>query len=101
MGLSVRQFVRHSEKWGQFVLNNRLTMDILDAYDIKEHNQDGKYDIYYGEIAGGNIVNIAYQVNIGKKLPQEVDYHTFLKKKGDDYYSNSSVTIKLVYNAES
>lgn len=76
-------------------------MDILDAYDIKEHNQDGKYDIYYGEIAGGNIVNIAYQVNIGKKLPQEVDYHTFLKKKGDDYYSNSSVTIKLVYNAES
>lgn len=85
MDLSVGQFVRHSEKWGRFVLNNRLTRDILDAYDIKDHNQDGRYDICYGEIADGNIANIAYQVNIGKMQPQNVDYHSFLKKKGTDY----------------
>jgi hypothetical protein len=83
--LSVKQLVRHSDSWGRFVLNNRLTGDILDAYGINEHNQDGRYDICYGEIADGNIANIAYQVNIGKKLPEDVDYHEFLKKKGKDY----------------
>ncbi len=80
--LSVGQYVRHSERWGQFVLNNRLTKDILEAYDIKEHNQDGKYDICYGEIADGSIANIAYQVNLGNIAPKDVDYRKFLKDKG-------------------
>lgn len=80
--LSVGQYVRHSERWGQFVLNNRLAKDILEAYDIKEHNQDGKYDICYGEIADGNIANIAYQVNLGNISPKNVDYSKFLKDKG-------------------
>lgn len=80
--LSVGQYVRHSERWGQFVLNNRLAKDILEAYDIKEHNQDGKYDICYGEIADGNIANIAYQVNLGNISPKDVDYSKFLKDKG-------------------
>lgn len=80
--LSVGQYVRHSERWGQFVLNNRLAKDILEPYDIKEHNQDGKYDICYGEIADGNIANIAYQVNLGNISPKDVDYSKFLKDKG-------------------
>ena len=83
--LSVGQYVRHSERWGKFVLNNRLTKEILEAYDIKEHNQDGRYDICYGEIADGNIANIAYQVNIGNISPENVDYHKFLKDKGKEY----------------
>lgn len=80
--LSVGQYVRHSERWGQFVLNNRLSKDILEAYDIKEHNQDGRYDICYGEIADGSIANIAYQVNLGNVSPKDVDYRKFLKNKG-------------------
>lgn len=83
--LSIGQYIRHGEKWGQFVLNNRLTKDILDTYDIREHNQDGRYDICCGEIADGNIANIAYQVNIGHKLPQEVDFRDFLREKGKEY----------------
>lgn len=63
--LSIGAFPRHSEKWGWFVLNNRLTPDILSTYNIVEHNQDGKYDVCYGEIADGNIANIAYEVNNG------------------------------------
>ena len=32
LGLSVGQYVRHSERWGQFVLNNRLSKEILEEY---------------------------------------------------------------------
>lgn len=85
IGLSIEQFVRHGERWGRFVLNNRLIKDILDTYNIKEHNQDGKYDICYGEIADGKIANIAYKVNIGNLLPSEVDFNSFLKEKGKEY----------------
>ena len=85
LGLLTRQLVRHSENWGRFVLNNRLAKEILDVYGIKEHNQDGKYDICYGEIADGNIANIAYQVNIGNTLPKDVNYNNFLGKKGREY----------------
>lgn len=82
LGLSVGQYVRHSERWGQFVLNNRLSKEILEEYNIKEHNQDGRYDICYGEIADGSIANIAYQVNLGNISPKDVDYRRFLKDKG-------------------
>lgn len=85
LNLSVGQYVRHGERWGQFVLNNRLTKEILDAYDIKEHNQDGRYDICYGEIADGDIINIAYQVNIGHISPKDIDFRKFLKDKGKNY----------------
>ena len=34
--LSVGQYVRHSERWGQFVLNNRLSKELLEEYNIKE-----------------------------------------------------------------
>ena len=80
--LSVGQYVRHSERWGQFVLNNRLSKELLEEYNIKEHNQDGKYDICCGEIADGSIANIAYQVNLGNMSPKDVVYHKFLKDKG-------------------
>lgn len=85
LNLSVAQYARHGEKWGQFVLNNRLTKEILDAYDIKEHNQDGRYDICYGEIADGSITNIAYLVNNGDKSPKDIDFRNFLKDNGEVY----------------
>lgn len=85
LSLKIVQYPRHSEKWGRFVLNNRLTNDILQLYDIKEHNQDSKYDICFGEIADGNIVNIAYEVNQGNILPSDVDFHKFLKSNGKNF----------------
>lgn len=78
-------YPRHSEKWGRYVLNNRLTLDVLSTYNITEHNRDAKYDVCCGEIADGNIANIAYQVNNGMMKPEEVDYKNFLKNDGGVY----------------
>ena len=62
-------------------LNNRLKPQMLSAYNILEHNQDGKCDICYGEIADGNIINIAYKVNGGQIIPGDINYKDFLKGK--------------------
>lgn len=75
LDLIVKGYVRHGRTWGEFVLNNRLTPDILEAYNITEHNQDAKYDVCCGEIADGEIVNIAYQVNNNLILPENVDLY--------------------------
>lgn len=83
--LSKILYPRHSEKWGRFVLNNRLTSDTLKKHNITEHNQDGRYDVCCGEIADGSVVNIAYQVNSGMIAPDEVDYRDFLKDNGKVY----------------
>lgn len=83
--LAIGAYPRHSEKWGRFVLNNRLTPNILSTYNIAEHNQDGKYDVCYGEIADGNIANIAYEVNNGLIELKEVKYSSFLKRDGGVY----------------
>lgn len=98
LDLTVAQYVRHSERWGYFVLNNRLTKEILDAYDIKEHNQDGRYDICYGEIADGNIANIAYLVNKGVKSPRDIDFHNFLKDNGKPYPLQCSFHMQKAYS---
>lgn len=74
-------------------LNNRLKPQMLSAYNILEHNQDGKYDICYGEIADGNIINIAYKVNGGKVIPEDINYKEFLKDNGEDI----SATVFLSY----
>lgn len=78
-------FPRHGAEWGAFVLNNRLTSEILSQYGIENHNQDCRYDICIGEIADGTIVNIAYQVNSGILLPKDVNYEKFLKKNNESY----------------
>lgn len=83
--LSKILYPRHSENWGKFVLNNRLTPDTLKKYSIIEHNQDARYDICCGEIADGSVVNVAYQVNNGIITPDEVDYRDFLKDNGKVY----------------
>lgn len=83
--LSTISYPRHSERWGRFVLNNRLSADILSAYSIIEHNQDAKYDVCYGEIADGNIINIAYEVNNKIIAPENVDFNDFLKDNGEVY----------------
>lgn len=98
IGLSVGQYVRHSESWGKFVLSNRLTKEILNKYDIKEHNQDSRYDICYGEIADGNIINIAYQVNMGNKSPEDINFHDFLRDKGKNYPQQYSFHTKKAYS---
>lgn len=95
--LSTVAYQRHSEKWGRFVLNNRLTPDILSAYNRLEHNQDAKYDVCYGEIADGKIVNKAYMVNNGLIMPEEVDYNDFIKNNRDVYPQQYSFhTLKAV-----
>lgn len=83
--LSKAMYPRHSERWGKFVLNNRLTRNILSSHSILEHNQDAKYDVCCGEIADGNIINIAYQVNNGLIALKDVDYTDFLKDNGEVY----------------
>lgn len=83
--LSICQYPRHSEEWGRFVLNNRLTAQVLNKYNLTEHNQDGRYDICVGEIADGSIANIAYQVNNEIITPEEVDFNDFLKDNGQVY----------------
>ncbi len=83
--LNIASYPRHGQKWGEFVLNNRLTDDVLKEYNIIEHNRDCKYDVCYGEIADGSIANIAYQVNNGIILPYDVDYNKFLKDNGNVY----------------
>lgn len=83
--LKIAQYPRHGEAWGKFVLNNRLTAEILNEYNISEHNQDFKYDICVGEIADGEIVNIAYQVNHRSILPEEIDFNKFLNNNGKIY----------------
>ena len=51
--LKLIAFPRHGAEWGAFVLNNRLTSEILSQYGIENHNQDCRYDICIGEIADG------------------------------------------------
>ena len=79
--LKLIAFPRHGAEWGAFVLNNRLTSEILSQYGIENHNQDCRYDICIGEIADGTIVNIAYQVNSGILLPKNVNYEKFFEEK--------------------
>lgn len=96
-GVNIRSFPRHCEQWGKFVLNNRLTKEILDEYNIVEHNQDVKYDICYGEMADGSVVNIAYQVNKKIIMPDEVDFKDFLKDNGKVYPAQYSFhTLKAI-----
>jgi hypothetical protein len=83
--LSIISFPRHSPKWGAFVLNNRLTPEILNTYNILEHNQDARYDVCCGEIADGSIANIAYKVNNKILKPSQVNYNDFIKTFGRDY----------------
>lgn len=85
INLKVAQYPRHGKAWGEFVLNNRLTEPILNEYNILKHNQDAKYDVCFGEIADGEIVNIAYQVNNRKILPKEIDFNKFLNIDGKVY----------------
>jgi len=59
-----------------------LTEDRLKSYNITEHNQDARYDVCWGEIADGNIVNIAYQINSGVLSLEEVNFNSFLKSNG-------------------
>ena len=62
-----------------------------------EHNQDRKYDICYGEIADGNIINIAYKVNGGKVIPEDINYKEFLKDNGEVYPQQYSFhTLKAI-----
>jgi len=81
--LSILSYPRHSKKWGEFVLYNRLTPQVLSTYNIVTHNQNAKYDVCCGEIADGNIVNIAYQVNNKIIELKNVDYNDFLKDNGE------------------
>ncbi|MBR5596618.1 MAG: DUF3990 domain-containing protein [Lachnospiraceae bacterium] len=83
--LSTTTYPHNSKKWGEFVLNNRLTPEILMKYSITEHNQDARYDVCVGEIADGSITNIAYEVNSGRIMPDEVDYKKFLRDNGEVY----------------
>lgn len=97
MDLVIGSYPRHSERWGKFVLNNRLKPQMLSAYNILEHNQDRKYDICYGEIADGNIINIAYKVNGGKVIPEDINYKEFLKDNGEVYPQQYSFhTLKAI-----
>lgn len=83
--LKIISYSGFSKQWGQFVLSNRLTPDILKKYTILEHNQDSRYDICIGGIADGTIINVAYQVNHGLLLPGNVYLKDFLKKQGRAY----------------
>lgn len=97
VNLSTISYPRHSEKWGRFVLNNRLTQEILLTYCITEHNQDAKYDVCYGEIADGSIVNIAYKVNNRLIEPEAADYKSFLRDSGQSYPQQYSFhTLKAI-----
>lgn len=97
INLSKILYPYHSEKWGRFVLNNRLTPEILSTYSITEHNQDSKYDVCCGEIADGSIVNVAYEVNSGMITPDQVDYNDFLKDNGQVYPQQYSFhTLKAI-----
>lgn len=85
LDLTIKSYPRHGEEWGHFILNNRLTKSVLKAYNLVEHNQDLKYDVCCGEIADGNIVNIAHRVNEGELSPRNIDFNKFLKKNGKVY----------------
>ena len=74
-----------NERWGNFVINNRLSEETIAKYNIIEHNKDGKYDICYGIIADGKITNIAYKINQGIVLPEDICFKDFLKSNGESY----------------
>lgn len=73
------------ERWGNFVVNNRLSEETIEKYHIIEHNKDKKYDICYGVIADGQITNIAYKINHGMILPGDICFKDFLKSDGTSY----------------
>ena len=78
-------FPHHGVEWGAFVLNNRLTPEILSQYDIENHNQDCRYDVCIGEIADGAIINSAFQVNNKILLPEDINFEAFLKDNKEPY----------------
>lgn len=75
----IKQFPAHSNEWSEFVLNNRLFDDVLEKYELTNHNRNGTYDIVYGEIADGIIINAAYKINSGILLPSDVSCGQLLK----------------------
>lgn len=77
--IRIKQFPTHSKEWSEFVLNNRLFDEVLDKFKLTNHNRNATYDIVYGEIADGKIINIAYKINNGTLLPSEVNCQQLLK----------------------
>ena len=90
-----KSYPRHNQEWGDFVLYNRLLPEILEKYNITEHNQDKRYDLVYGELADGSIINLAFRVNYSNLSPYNIDYTKMLKRNGDVYghqYSFHTIT---------
>lgn len=77
--IKIKQFPRHSDEWSEFVINNRLYDEILEKYHLENSNRDKKYDIIYGEIADGAVLNITYKINNGLLLPSDVKTVDLLK----------------------
>ncbi len=93
-------------KWGEFVLNNRLSKELLDTYSIIEHNQDLKYDICYGGIADGKIIRIARSVNLKECTPYDIKFTDFLKnnkqelKKQYSFHTEKSLACIKILSGE-
>ena len=84
-GLRIKNFWKPDEEWGRFIVSNRLETEMLEKFQITEHNRDSRYDICVGQIADGAVVNCAFQINTGELNLEEVKYTEFLKKNGKAY----------------
>lgn len=82
------KFFRPREKdWFYFVINNRLELPYLIEHNINNHNKDNKYDLVFGEIADGEITNIANNIKNQKINIKDLDLSDILPKHGK-YFGN-------------
>jgi len=85
--MNMKIFMAREQEWFEFVVNNRLDLDYLQANNIHNHNKDNRYDIVFGEIADGSVANLANEIRQNNDGINNIDYTQIIPKNGK-HYSN-------------
>lgn len=98
--LTIRKFDGYNNEWGQFILNNRISEEIIKKYNIIDHNRDSKYDICCGNIGDGEMGPVLFDVNTGVCLPQDVDFNVFVRENRNEITQYSFHTLRAILCVE-
>lgn len=83
--LKIKTFDTHNTDWMNFVLANRMNIDLIKKYNIIEHNMNRQYDIVKGEIADGCITQMAAQIRNSEIEYSMINVNELLADKGNSY----------------
>ena len=97
--LNIKAFTSPDENWCRFIINNRIDLEILMQNHTQEHNKLGRYDLCYGEIADGNVVNLAWKINRRIISLTDIDYKVYADKISGIYPIQYSFHTKMALHS--